>query len=97
MDMVWLKRIFAFLFIIISLLLALAFMTANETRVVIDFFIWDASATTGIWLIAAFLTGLLVTLLASYPIIASYKFRLHRSQKKQLELAVSNSAASNAP
>lgn len=91
--MIWFKRIFAFLFVIISLLLALAFMTANETKVSIDFFVWEGSATIGIWVVAAFMMGLIVTLVASYPLIAAYRFRLHRAQKKQLELAVSHSTA----
>lgn len=89
--MVWLTRIFVFIFIAAILLFSLAFMTANENKVSVDFFLWQATATTGVWMVIAFGAGLLITLLASYPVIVTYKFRLRRSQKKQLELQSSRS------
>ena len=85
--MLWLKRILVSLFAILSLLLALAFMTANESKVSVNFFLWQASTTVGVWMVAAFVLGLLVTLVASYPLIAAYRFRLRHAQKKQLELS----------
>ena len=87
--MLWLKRIFIFVFILMALLLSLAFMTANENRVSVDFFLWEASATTGVWMVVAFTFGLATTLLASYPVILAYKIRLRRAQKKQLEMSAS--------
>ena len=93
LNMVWFKRVFVILFVVISLLLALAFMTANETKVAVDFFAWQASATIGVWMLLAFLVGLIVTLLASYPLIAAYRFRLYRAQRKQLGVSASEKVA----
>lgn len=87
--MIWLKRILTLLFVMAALLVALAFMTINESVVSVDFFLWQPSASVGVWMILAFIVGLAVTLLLSYPLIAAYQFRLRRAQKKQLELSAS--------
>jgi len=89
--MVWLTRIFIFIFIVVAFALALAFMTANESSVAANFLLWEIEARVGVLMVSAFAAGLMITLIATYPVIAAYKFHLRRAQKKQLELSASNS------
>lgn len=87
--MVWLKRLVFFVLIAAVMLLALAFMAANETLISMNFFLWEHSGNTGVWMIAAFAMGVLITLIATYPVIVAYKFRISRVQKKQLDIQLS--------
>lgn len=90
--MLWLQRILILVFFIIISLLGLVFLAANESPIELRFYAFDFSTTSGGAFILGVILGLLATLIATYPIIATYRFKLHRAQKKQLEVVVAGSS-----
>lgn len=92
--MLWLKRIVLLLLLIIILLLTIAFLDANETVVSLDLLLWKVSTTTGKALVAGFALSLVLVLIATYPLIVSYKFRLNRMQKRILKVGADSKTVS---
>tara|TARA_R110002073_G_scaffold29956_7_gene93965 strand:- start:575 stop:880 length:306 start_codon:yes stop_codon:yes gene_type:complete len=84
--MVWLLRLVYPLLLICVFLAGLAFLTANEDPVTLDFFFRDIPTTTGGSFVSGLILGLIVTLFSTWPIIAAYKFKLGRAQKRSLDL-----------
>ena len=82
--MLWFRRILLSLFLIAAFLLSLAFLTENESAVSISFFIYELDTTTGGSFIFGMILGLLATLISTWPLIATYKFKLNRAQKSQI-------------
>ena len=84
--MVWLLRLIYPLLLIFVFLAGLAFLTANEDPITLDFFSYDISTTVGGSFVSGLILGLIATLISTWPIIAAYKFKLGRAQKRSMEL-----------
>ncbi|MEX2367831.1 MAG: LapA family protein [Pseudohongiellaceae bacterium] len=63
----------------------LAFLTANEDPVLLNFFVYDLQTTVGGSFVIGLILGLIVTLISTWPVIAAYKFKLGRAQKRSLD------------
>ncbi|MEQ9022032.1 MAG: hypothetical protein RLN82_04635 [Pseudomonadales bacterium] len=85
--MTWLLRILYPLLLICAFLAGLAFLTANEAPASLNFFIYDMQTTVGGSFVIGLILGLLVALVSTWPIIAAYKIKLGRAQKRSLDSA----------
>ncbi len=83
--MVWLLRLVYPLILVCVFLAGLAFLTANEEPAALSFFLYELETTLGGSFVIGFILGLIATLIATWPIIAAYKFKLGRAQKRALE------------
>lgn len=84
--MVWLLRLIYPLLLIFVFLAGLAFLTDNEEPITLYFFSYDISTTVGGSFVSGLILGLIATLISTWPIIAAYKFKLGRAQKRYMEL-----------
>lgn len=83
--MTWLMRIIYPILLIFAFLAGLAFLTANEAPATLNFFIHDMQTTVGGSFVIGLILGLVVSLILTWPIIAAYKFKLGRVQKRYLD------------
>jgi len=80
--MLWFKRFVFFILLVFFVLLAIAVIEANQTPVSFDLLIGQFSTTTGKALVATLALSLILLVIATAPIVASYKFRIKRLQKR---------------
>jgi|GEM_PF-3579511 len=83
--MAWLLRILYPMLLICVFLAGLAFLTANEDPAFLNFFVYEIHTTMGGSFVIGLILGLIVTLIATWPVIAAYKFKLGRAQKRSLD------------
>ncbi len=85
--MLWLKRILLLLSCIVVFVAGLVFLTANEQLVEFSFLAGSRTLSVGGVFILGLVTGVLLSLGASYPLILAYKFRLSRAHKAAMRCA----------
>ncbi|MBC6428589.1 MAG: LapA family protein [Cellvibrionales bacterium] len=78
----WLKLTLTAALCVAAFLTALVFLASNEAPVTVHLLILSLPATLGAAILASFVAGILLTLLASSPLIFWLKLRLRRTRRQ---------------
>lgn len=82
--MLWLKRIIPLLFIIVVLLLAIDIIVKNQTDIILDLVVFEFDTTVGKAIVSSLALSLILVVIATVPLVISYKIRLKRLQNRLL-------------
>ena len=79
----WVVRIFSVLLLIATVVVAIIFLTANETPYQLGFLEWKTfESTIGVFVLLAFVFGSLIGFLCGMPVILGMRLQLRKMQKK---------------